>query len=264
MKANSRRRVLISSIAMLMVALVALSTATYAWFTSSTVAKANGITVKTAKASKLQISKAAIDWQTNIDYEFEKVLLPVSTATGKAWYAGNAANANASTADPSTIAAVSDTTNYVFMEQLNIKNNGEADVDNVKITITGLKNDYLRVAVVPAAESGVDATFATGASFVDSVYDNAGTAYDAVSGAYDATSKTFPVTSITPENESYEISVGKLVGTTATSGTNVVYYNVYVWFEGQDAQCIDDTAGATVSGLEFIVTGDTVVDLENN
>ncbi len=257
MKANSRRRVLISSVAMLLVALVALSTATFAWFTSSTVATANGITVKTAKASKLQISKAAIDWQTNIDYQFNRVLLPASTASGTSWFAGNAAAATASAADATTIAGISDTANYVFKEQLNIKNNGEAAVDNVKITISGITNDYMRVALVPAQAAGVDATVVTGTDFTKCVYDLDGAAYDAVSGAYSETTKTFPVTNITPANAgktegAYEINVGLL------NSQDVRYYNVYVWFEGQDEQCTDATAGATVTGLTFTVTGDTV------
>ena len=262
MKANSRRRVLISSVAMLLVALVALSTATFAWFTSSTVATANGITVKTAKSSKLQISKAAIDWQTNIDYQFNRVLLPASTATGTSWYAASAAKGDASAADPSTVAGLQDTANYVFKEQLNIMNNGEATVENVKITISGITNNYMRVAFVPAQTNGVDAAVVTGTDFTKCVYDLDGVAYDAVSGAYNTTNKTFPVVSITPANKTnadnelpaYEIPVGTL------DSKDVKYYNVYVWFEGQDAQCTDLTAGAEVTGLTFTVTGDTVYE----
>lgn len=257
MKANSRRRVLISSVAMLLVALVALSTATFAWFTSSTVATANGITVKTAKASKLQISKAAIDWQTNIDYQFNRVLLPASTASGTSWFAGNAVKGSESAADPSTIAGLSDTANYVFKEQLNIKNNGEAAVDKVKISISGINNEYMRVAVVPAQEAGIDAAVATGTDFTKCVYDNAGAAYYAVSGAYSESTKTFPTVEITPANAgktegAYDINVGLL------NSKDVRYFNVYVWFEGQDAQCTDDTAGAVVKDLTFTVSGETV------
>ena len=41
MKTSSKRRVLISSVAMLLVAMLALGTATYAWFTVDTKATAD-------------------------------------------------------------------------------------------------------------------------------------------------------------------------------------------------------------------------------
>ena len=58
MKKNSKKRVLLSSVAMLMVGAVSLGTATYAWFTQDTSATANGVNVKTSKMSSLQIASA--------------------------------------------------------------------------------------------------------------------------------------------------------------------------------------------------------------
>lgn len=58
MKANSRRRVLISSMAMLLVALVALSTATFAWFTSNPNATASGLQLKATASKGLVIQTA--------------------------------------------------------------------------------------------------------------------------------------------------------------------------------------------------------------
>ena len=62
MKTTSRKRLLISSVAMLLVAMLALGTATFAWFTSSTTATASNINVKTIKSSELQISKSTRVW----------------------------------------------------------------------------------------------------------------------------------------------------------------------------------------------------------
>ena len=56
MKTKARRRLLISSLCMLLVAIVALGTATFAWFTQNTTATADGIYAKTEKASSLLIS----------------------------------------------------------------------------------------------------------------------------------------------------------------------------------------------------------------
>lgn len=247
MKANSRRRVLISSIAMLMVALVALSTATYAWFTSSTVATANGINVRTAKASKLEISKNDLAWGTLVDYNVDnKLLLPASTATGTSWFKADAADASASTLKTGTVStiAAADLGNYVIVDQLNIHNAGEAAVENVEIKFS-VPNNYLRVALVPAAAGGPNA--AISGTFTDCVYADAADAYVGLT-ATDGTG-----TSITPKTE-YTINVGTL------NSEDVVYYNLYVWFEGQDAQCYDANAGVTVSDIEFTVTGDTVVE----
>lgn len=258
MKANSRRRVLISSLAMLLVAIVALGTATYAWFTSSTVATANGINVRTAKASKLEISKNDLAWGTLVDYDVDnKLLLPASTGTGTSWFKADAASASAFDADVTTIKSIAagNLGNYVVMDQLNITNSGDADVQNVKIQFS-VPNNYLRVALVPAAKGGPSAALAipTDKTFGDYVYADSADSYVGLT-ATDGTGNT-----ITPET-TFTVNVGTLYGKASTveNKTTTVYYNLYVWFEGQDAECFDTNAGVTVSDIEFTVTGDTVV-----
>ena len=49
----------------------------------------------------------------------------------------------------------------------------------------------------------------------------------------------------------YTINVGDL------TKDQVKYFNLYVWFEGQDVDCYDANAGAEVSDIEFKVTGTT-------
>ena len=53
MKAKSRRRLLISSVAMLLVAMLALGTATFAWFTANPNATASGLKMKTTASAGL-------------------------------------------------------------------------------------------------------------------------------------------------------------------------------------------------------------------
>lgn len=240
MKANSKRRVLISSLAMLMIALVALSTATYAWFTSSTTANASGINVQTVKSSELVISKSDKDWGTLVDYSVSnKVLLPTSTDNGTSWFTAEAGDKTKFDKKANTeFEGISNASNYYFAEQLNVMNKGEADVKNVKITFSGLTNKYARVAVV---EADVDGNI-TG-TFTKCVYDVDGAAYDAAKSATETTS-------ITP-NTKCEISVGTLSKNVAK------YYNIYVWFEGQDVDCYDGTAGQAIDDIKFTVTGDT-------
>jgi hypothetical protein len=249
MKTKSRKRMLISSVAMLLVAMLALGTATFAWFTSSTVATAKGINVQTIKASELQISSATGEWGTLVNYGQEnKTLLPASTANGTAWFKANAAVKTAFTADASTVASLgsNEAGSYYFVDQLNVRNNGKADVTDVTISFS-VPNNYLRVALVETSEKGTGK--ANTGTFASSVYDADGDAYN----AYTSTSAT---TSITPDN-TCKINIGTLVGTEKTSGTNAKYYNLYVWFEGQDVDCKDANAGAVVDDIEFTVSGTT-------
>lgn len=250
MKTTSRKRLLVSSVAMLLVAMLALGTATYAWFTSNTTATASGINVKTIKSSELQISKSDKAWGTQIDYGVaNKTFIPASTANGTAWFTANAED-RTSFEKPvdEQFSSITDGANYYFAEQLNVRNAGQADVENVTISISGINNDYIRVAVVEANDSGLG----TG-DFTTSVYDNAGAAYDAASAA-DST------TEITPSTN-YTINVGTLAGGETADAGEAKYYNIYVWFEGQDQQCVDSNAGQIVENIEFTVTGDTVDQL---
>lgn len=56
MKTTSRRRVLVSSVSMLLVSTLALGTATFAWFTNNKIVTADGMTVTSSAAQGLQIT----------------------------------------------------------------------------------------------------------------------------------------------------------------------------------------------------------------
>lgn len=244
MKTTSRKRLLVSSVAMLLVAMLALGTATYAWFTSSTAVYADGIDIRTTKASKLQISKNDGKWGNHVAYGVSKIMYPVSSANGTAWFKADAAKDTEFTAKAGTYASVTDTTDYVIKDQLNVMNNGEAAVEKVKIKFTFPTNSsYLRVALVET--SGIGASVADTGTFATSVYDTDGAPYQALSAA----TPTF--TEITPKTTT-EITIGTLTAGQAR------YYNLYVWFEGQDVDCKDTNAGQTLGKWQIDVTGDTV------
>lgn len=257
MKAKSRRRLLISSIAMLLVAMLALGTATFAWFTSSTTATASGIKVKTIKASELVISKSDLQWNTTVDYAKEEVFTPVSTVDGNTWYEANAKTKNSyeKDADDNFATATGETGHY-FTEALNVGNRGDAAVANVTITITGLDCNYARLAIYRVTANNGTTGYDTDNAFAKCVYDSANsTTYAAVSGA----TTTQDITT----KDSKSITVGTLNGKAEGQAMgDVAYYKLYVWFEGQDTDCVDANAGASFStltkGLTFTVSGDTV------
>lgn len=254
MKTTSRKRLLISSVAMLLVAMLALGTATFAWFTSSTTATASNINVKTIKSSELQISKSDRSWGTTVDYAtVNKVLLPASTVDGKAWFTANAETRNSykkADGDNFTSAAfTAESNSYFYTEELNVRNNGSADVNNAKIEITfPAAAEYARVAVQEVTDSGVVV-----GDFKTSVYDNAGVKYDAVKNAT-------TTEEITPSTD-YTVTIGDLKGKDSLGGSATTgeakYYKIFVWFEGQDVECNDTTAGQAVPNVTFTVTGDT-------
>lgn len=258
MKSKARKRLLISSIAMLLVAMLALGTATFAWFTSSTQATANGITVRTIKASELVISKSDLQWGTTVDYaETSNSYMPVSTVNGTAWFDANAAvkTSYAKSADDN-FGTVSEATNHYFSEMINVANKGDAAVNGVTIDVTGLTCDYARLAIYEVTANvtgnGVGTHATANETFAQCIYDSEGDTYDAVSGATATTS----VTATSASNLS--INVGNLAGKTGTNTLgDVKYYKFFIWFEGQDVDCYDSTAGASWGNLTFTVSGTT-------
>ena len=82
-----RKRALLSSVAMLLVALVALGSATFAWFTQSTTATASGLAISTTKSSELKVAKVDFDFKDAVVYDdegqvmYSQLLLPVLHGT---------------------------------------------------------------------------------------------------------------------------------------------------------------------------------------
>lgn len=257
-----RRRALISSVAMLLVALVALGSATFAWFTSSTTATASGINVKTTQASDLQISKSDMAWGSSVSYgTTQQTFEPCSTVNGTNWFSGEGTSRTDGTQKSGQdwgVISPANASGYYFTEMLNVRNNGTAPVTGVtysfsigEVPASSGKN-YLRVAVAEvtaADDTAAKTTAPTAAQFQAGVYDLDGVAYNGVSAVDTAT------TQITPKT-TYTVNIGRLEGKTA-SATDTKYYRIYVWFEGQDAECTDANAGNSLPSITFTVSGTT-------
>lgn len=249
----TKKRALISSVAMLLVAIIALGTATFAWFTQDTRSYADQINVRTSKVSSLVLSKQdRTNWQSHIQYGADnRVMYPASSSNGKQWFYANASDALSGKVDKASIkdakAPGVTTADYVFADELNIKNSGAVKVTDVKITFTlqGTNSDYARVALVPIGVDGsaitTDGTFGTG-----TVYGKKATAYQPISSlAGDLGDSIKPSTN-------YEVKVPDL------DVDQAAYYALYVWFEGQDEDCIDAKSGQKIPNLVFDVDGTPV------
>lgn len=284
----TKKRALISSVAMLLVAIIALGTATFAWFTRSTTATARGINVRTIKASELEISDVKKNWGTNVNYKVgydenltkqtSRVLMPVSSANGNDWYTTNAELKDSYAAKAGTQASLveaNDAPQYYFADQLNVRNNGDAAVNNVQISFelnsASTKRGYYRIALVPVTTTDEATTLApvTAEKFfanskvgndtlntLTNIYGQVDTdGYQALTGpdvSNNLSTKVMP-------NKATTVNVGRLEGKTEAK-TDTKYYNLYVWFEGQDKDCKDANAGAEIPDITFTVTGDTVQD----
>lgn len=263
----TKKRALISSVAMLLVAIIALGTATFAWFTSNTTATADGIWVRTQKVSELEIKgKLDADYSTNVHYKIgseqkSQKFLPASTTDGLNWYAATAKAANDFAADEESITKITkelgereNFCDYYISEELNIHNKGTADCTDVTITVNGLKNNYVRVALVPVTEEHGTTIKEADKTFKDYVLANDTAAYDGLKGT-----KLTDVEAITSKTSS-QIPVGTLKANGDADGGDYAYYRLVVWFEGQDPDCKNANSGAILDQLTFDVTGQAAED----
>ena len=269
MKTNSRKRLLVSSVAMLLVAMLALGTATYAWFTTDSTTTASGINVQTTKKSTLVVSSVDSGWTDNLNYKLNKPFQPASSNDGVNWYKAVADSITSYAATKGEkIANPKEENGNVFINMLNVKNEGAEAATEVHIKAT-LKEtqtngvNYVRVALVPAkvkdGEEYVDvtdstrstATVASPSDFTDNIYgtgsanlvDHVGADKKATSGAIVADSDATAA-----KGMAIDVNLGKLDPGAAK------YYMLMVWFEGQSENCKDANAGNTLNNLTFSIT----------
>lgn len=274
MKTTSRKRLLISSVAMLLVAMLALGTATFAWFTTDTTTQATGISVQTSKKSLLLVSSRTSEWTDNLNYNFgtdtaKKLLQPASSYDGANWYKAQAVNGMsgvATTGEKITgVGTNAAAEGNVFCNMLNVKNTGAEPAANVTITatisetaVTSGKN-YLRVALVPSdctADNGRGtATVASAKEFRDNIYSAGADAAKPVEyvGASVADKKgAIKAADLDVQTKGNSISVK--AGTLKQNEAK--YYMLIVWFEGQDEDCQDAYAGNDMPNINFTITAD--------
>lgn len=273
MKTTSRKRLLISSVAMLLVAMLALGTATFAWFTTDTTTQATGISVQTSKKSLLLVSSRTSDWTDNLNYDFgtdtaKKLLQPASSYDGENWYkaqADSGMSGAATNGEKITGVGTTAAEGNVFCNMLNVKNTGAEPAKNVTITaqisekaVTSGKN-YLRVALVPSdctADTGRGtATVESAQEFRDNIYSAGADAakpvqYVGASVADTQGAITAAASDVTTKGNSISVKAGTL------NKDQAKYYMLIVWFEGQDVDCQDTFAGNDMPNITFIITAD--------
>lgn len=251
---NMRKKALLSSVAMLLVAVVALSGATYAWFSANSTANLSSIDFTSSKASSLLIAEkdtepAASEYAAVVTRTWNQALVPCSSANGTSFYAVTNSSAKAD-GDLQTVEAISQTSSGYLHKTLWFKSDAPADVRLSSLTTTAETlnlSSAMRVALVPA---GGTAT----------IYGVAGAdTYNGITGttSYVAGSATFAAlyagtaTGVnTTEVTAIEANNTSAAFVSLAAGT-AKQVDLYIWLEGNDSACTNNISGGTLSGMSF-------------
>ena len=258
-----RKKALLSSVAMLLVALVALGSATFAWFTANPNANASGLKLKTTAASGLVIrTESDPNWSHDalldaiddpadngskvISNTTIRDLQPVSQNQANGTFVTTAAlNSGAygrDTGDTATnrpaAAITAADNNSFYSEKVYFRlSDGSKAEDNVTINLTGVEltsatgttmDGCIRVAV--ADKNGK--VIATYCKNPDSANGVLGT---------DGTVGTFTKLEATTGEKNEAVYTGAL--STESAENKAPYVFVYVYLDGQDTNCFSDRVG---------------------
>lgn len=241
MKTTKRSKMLLSSIAMLLVALVALGSASFAWYYNQTTVTANDAKFKAAAADGLEIKhKAGGTWTTGITFDAGGSLAPASTNIAAASGSLIGAKGGEGTAYDNgelhnTLTYVSDITANAepfYYDDAYVRSTSTDVTAYTKVTVTGADDTYL----------------------IFLVYVN-----NSLVGAYTSDSKSgAPTTATKIKYESNAISTDgtatvKVPGTyknegtsfTALAGDTGTHVEVVGYVDGFNEKCTTKTANVT-------------------
>lgn len=279
-----RKKALLSSLSMLMVATVAVGSATFAWFTSNKSVTASGMSVKAAAAKGLQITGRNADDAWGPSYTFttsQLTLAPVSidystttkgvTAINKnlgtpyapedvkvtgPWSSAAAANFTGFKAASYPASAIID--NETFNDA--VASNTNFAAYQVSVRSTGDAIDNAKLKVTFADKQGTTAANASKYMRIAVIEQTArGTGSYTTGkliGVYgdevkDGVKKKIEPNAIAAITPSVSIDNQVLLANNAVidlNGTSIdkdgKNYTVLVWFEGQDPECVDDYQAA--------------------
>ena len=258
---NTMRKAMLSTIAMLVVAVMSLTGVTYAWFTAGDYATVTGMTMNVATAAGgVEVSADNATWANNVTLTTNTDLVkPVSTANAKDFY-----DVEFNPANSAEIKAVAGSASNVIVQKLYLRNTGTEDV-SVNLNYTTItsavnaKNNNKETDIVNAARMAVlnkDGAVIGGiyAPATEGKYyaiNNTTTDYFPAYGAH--TSATTEIT--TKGLADIVIPLPKMPSATSYS---VVEITVVIWVEGQDTDAINQNAGGAFDiALNFQKVGTT-------
>lgn len=240
------RSAMLSTICMLVVAVMSLTGVTYAWFTQSETADVTGMTMNVAAANGgFMVSKDKTNWTASVDFaaETEKALNPVSTVDAVNFFT---AVVDTSVASGNTITATK-TTENIWTNTFFAKNTGDTEVtvylEQGAIfsdkTTTDAKESYkaARIAIFTRPENG-DYT-------LQYIWGNAESNLGVKAEGKITDRLTSDNTNIANvEKLQTELKNCKFTLPGLSNGVEqIIEVKVVVWVEGQDVDCINKNAG---------------------
>ena len=247
---------LIPALCMLLVAAALLGTSTFAWFSMNTEVEATGMKVQATTSSNLVIKNSSGDWtrSATATYTNTNTLTPASTSTStgvlsaaKFFYVTNSGTVDydtgAADADDTIFAAATVTNDaantYVSANTFTIAVEGTEEYDNLYVsaitvsdvteegdaTVNSEISKALRVAVVTTSKA-----------YIFAPVSGATTSYKGIIAAGTGTATTLSTNNETITNAGTDATLG------AVSASTTVDVTVYVWYEGQDANCTSGNA----------------------
>lgn len=250
-----------AAIAMVCVAAIALGSSTYAWFVASNTVTAEGMTVQAQSESGLAISYNSTSWGTSATAGVTDSvkLYPASTKDLANWSHATAEASNNTTAVQSTreditsdvfggeSGAFKDDNGYVFMKEFKIRSTATEAlskglyVKDVKVTgATQKMSVAMRVGVryTDTSNSGNNKAFIYAPVTVGET--NPTTTYNWYKDANDSNGSAVTLAA-TGRDTSIVIPASTSIPAEAS---NAVKVQIYIWFEGEDAQLFSDNFNA--------------------
>lgn len=244
---TSRKKMLLSSVAMLLVAMMALGTATFAWFTSNPNANASGLSLKTTASTGLVIrtetdetwshdAALAKDKETqNLDPVSQKQSAPSTFYTVAAAAADNYAKG----ADTPTT-----TSSGYYKENIYCRLSDGSDVAAAAAKKVYLKGITITKAAGATMEGCIRVAVANGNNLLGTW-----ALTDANNGVLTPDAGEFsPALAVAGTNLNVDTGLTAL---SATGSDLTKYITVYVYLDGQDTNCYSDKVG-TVNAAEII------------
>ena len=261
MNSKAIKKQLLAAVAMVLVAAVALGSSTYAWFAAQNDVKAegmmlqaqgeSGIVIKSDDNPQSKFASTATAGMTNTE---DSKLKPTSTTDLTKWYhaiSDEQDNAKAKQ-DSSKYELLESTTDYVLKRTFTIRSaSKDVPVSGVKlavsnVTVTKEENDSENLDKALRIGVKVGNTFYVYNPAAQSA-ENVNMSYGDGSGAItwlNAASKTRDLFTLTND--------------TIPANDSELKAEIYMWFDGEDANCKSTNVTATLDKLKVSVTFESV------
>ena len=248
-----RKRALLSSVAMLLVALVALGSATFAWFTANPNATASGISMKTTAAAGLVIRTETDDtWSHNAALNKNGTTFnanPVSqvqSAPANFWTVTAAAADAYGAGDEAMTAAVKGTDFYAENIYCRLSDGSNASANSSKKVY--IKGVTITAASGATMQNCMRVAIANGTTMLGTWALSTAGQHGTLTTAAKTSGEFSPALAATATNLNVDTGLTAL---SATGSDLTKYITVYVYLDGQDDDCYSDKVG-TVNAAEII------------